>query len=140
LTPNPTVESTHDELLNEGDQLPPREQYHDEIDGGREVIDIASAENANGGGREVENEDVDFGLHRLGAPARVQKDSDAYLLNLKTISIRNRGTVLLRTWRDCYDRQSPHQRCNIDSVSTPSATLVSSANKNPNPSTASWSV
>jgi hypothetical protein len=49
LKPNPTVESTHDELLNEGDQVPPREQHYDEIHGGREVIDIASAENAYGG-------------------------------------------------------------------------------------------
>jgi hypothetical protein len=51
LTPDPTIESTHVEL-NEGDQVPPREQYHDESDGGREVIDITSAENANEGGQE----------------------------------------------------------------------------------------
>jgi hypothetical protein len=32
--------------------VPPREDYHDEIDGGRELVDIVTAENANGGGQE----------------------------------------------------------------------------------------
>jgi hypothetical protein len=51
LMPNPTVESTHDESLNEGDQVSPKEHYQDKIDGNRKPIDIITAENPNGGGQ-----------------------------------------------------------------------------------------